>query len=477
MRYVGQMEECADDGEPKATVVASIIHRLIPLEVQLRNTPAMWRVDISYRRNRNAPAMWRTVRTREENVAGQAKRREERRAAPGKGSAPRCAYVCTKCGWIGSSRARHSEKEASCPAVPCLLYYMPGQNYSTLGKEYLERCTEKQVGAAVRASCARLPTPAKACSSLVVTARAEGVRPPTRQRDPRAQAQRQGWARPTRALHERSGGRRCARARLATHGAARGKLRQRSQLAGAALGGARPCLPRALCARPRSLDLTLSRRAAPGDNIVVPLDPTRTRTLTIPHGKVPGDVLEVSLESARARNAAQRPKKRKGGDAAGVGLRYAALPVLRLTEGDRGGEDRQRGRSAVPGADADEQDAPADAAADEPDEADAPHGGRAGRTEDDGDGEGDGEGDGDGEGEGEGEGDDEGNEGALERGEFYIKELLERRVNHLTGGFEYLVRWGGFGDEEDSWEPADGLPEDACREFDKAQRESKRRRA
>lgn len=78
----------------------------------------------------------------------------------------------------------------------------------------------------------------------------------------------------------------------------------------------------------------------------------------------------------------------------------------------------------------------------------------------------------------EGEDDEDEDEGALERGKLYIKEFLERRVSRLTGGFEYLVRWGRFGDDEEAiWEPAEGLPSHACREFDKTQRESKRRRA
>ena len=41
----------------------------------------------------------------------------------------------------------------------------------------------------------------------------------------------------------------------------------------------------------------------------------------------------------------------------------------------------------------------------------------------------------------------------------------------------FLIYFGTkFRDEEDSWEPVEGLPEDTCREFDKTQRESKRRR-
>ena len=64
----------------------------------------------------------------------------------------------------------------------------------------------------------------------------------------------------------------------------------------------------------------------------------------------------------------------------------------------------------------------------------------------------------------------------VEHGELHIKKLLDRRVSHATGGFEYLVRWARRGKEEECWEPVERLPEDMCRQFDNVQREKKRQR-
>ena len=43
----------------------------------------------------------------------------------------------------------------------------------------------------------------------------------------------------------------------------------------------------------------------------------------------------------------------------------------------------------------------------------------------------------------------------------------------VAPGFEYLVRWSGFNEEADSWEPVDGLPQDMVAEFDAALRGSR----
>jgi hypothetical protein len=61
-------------------------------------------------------------------------------------------------------------------------------------------------------------------------------------------------------------------------------------------------------------------------------------------------------------------------------------------------------------------------------------------------------------------------------GEFVIEALLARRLRRRDQTYEYLVHWGGFGPEEDSWEPADALPADMREEFDAAQRGSARAR-
>ena len=69
-------------------------------------------------------------------------------------------------------------------------------------------------------------------------------------------------------------------------------------------------------------------------------------------------------------------------------------------------------------------------------------------------------------------------DGGLEDGEFWVEARLNSRVSRRNGNIEFLVRWGGFGEEEDSWEPADGLPQDMVEEFDvqRAARASKRAR-
>ena len=64
----------------------------------------------------------------------------------------------------------------------------------------------------------------------------------------------------------------------------------------------------------------------------------------------------------------------------------------------------------------------------------------------------------------------------VEHGELHIKKLLDRRVSHATGGFEYLVRWARRGKEEECWEPVERLPKDMCCQFDKVRRGKKRQR-
>lgn len=61
-------------------------------------------------------------------------------------------------------------------------------------------------------------------------------------------------------------------------------------------------------------------------------------------------------------------------------------------------------------------------------------------------------------------------EDSLEPDEFYVEALLDRRVSRRTGTPEYLVRWGGFAEDEDCWEPMDGLPADMVEAFDAEQK-------
>ena len=61
--------------------------------------------------------------------------------------------------------------------------------------------------------------------------------------------------------------------------------------------------------------------------------------------------------------------------------------------------------------------------------------------------------------------------------EYVVEKLVNRRMNCGTGRYEYLVRWGGFPPEDDTWEPAEGLPADTRSAFDATLRSSGRSRA
>ena len=74
------------------------------------------------------------------------------------------------------------------------------------------------------------------------------------------------------------------------------------------------------------------------------------------------------------------------------------------------------------------------------------------------------------------DGDSAGDANESEDDEYSIEMLVQRRMNCRTGRYEYLVRWQGFPPEEDSWEPAEGLPADTRAEFDATQRSASRSR-
>ena len=59
----------------------------------------------------------------------------------------------------------------------------------------------------------------------------------------------------------------------------------------------------------------------------------------------------------------------------------------------------------------------------------------------------------------------------LEEDEYVIDMLIGRRYGSRSGKIEYmyLVRWKGYGEEEDSWEEAAGLPGDARAAYDASQ--------
>jgi len=51
--------------------------------------------------------------------------------------------------------------------------------------------------------------------------------------------------------------------------------------------------------------------------------------------------------------------------------------------------------------------------------------------------------------------------------EYEVDGILDKRVNWETCEHEYLVSWVGYLDEDNTWEPAEGLPDcqEAIEEF------------
>ena len=63
---------------------------------------------------------------------------------------------------------------------------------------------------------------------------------------------------------------------------------------------------------------------------------------------------------------------------------------------------------------------------------------------------------------------------SLDDGEYVIESLGGKRYSNRSGRIEYLVRWQGYGEEEDTWEEAEGLPADLRDAYDAAVRTSTR---
>ena len=55
-------------------------------------------------------------------------------------------------------------------------------------------------------------------------------------------------------------------------------------------------------------------------------------------------------------------------------------------------------------------------------------------------------------------------EGQDERQEYEVGNIISMRVSR-GGRREYRVRWAQYGHEDDTWEPAGGLPKDFIAEF------------
>ena len=58
-------------------------------------------------------------------------------------------------------------------------------------------------------------------------------------------------------------------------------------------------------------------------------------------------------------------------------------------------------------------------------------------------------------------GDDDGSDGSSDEGEVFEVEAVLERGQDDDGVVQYLVRWKGFGPDDDTWEPEEGLKESA----------------
>ena len=59
-------------------------------------------------------------------------------------------------------------------------------------------------------------------------------------------------------------------------------------------------------------------------------------------------------------------------------------------------------------------------------------------------------------------------------GGVYVVERLLARRDGPRGGQQYLVRWEGYGEEDDSWEDESNINEAALRDFEDRQARARR---
>ena len=69
---------------------------------------------------------------------------------------------------------------------------------------------------------------------------------------------------------------------------------------------------------------------------------------------------------------------------------------------------------------------------------------------------------------------DDDDEEELAEGEYVVEKLIDRRYSPTSCKLEYMVRWKGYGAEEDGWEEAEGLPLDLRAAYDASLRTSTR---
>lgn len=63
-------------------------------------------------------------------------------------------------------------------------------------------------------------------------------------------------------------------------------------------------------------------------------------------------------------------------------------------------------------------------------------------------------------------------------GEFTVEKILDKRVNPTTGATEYFLKWKGFDDKDNTWEPEENLDcQELIQDFEADRERNKKRKS